>query len=340
MTAIDHRYDFVLLFDVTAGNPNGDPDMDNEPRRELGTDHGLVSDVCLKRKVRNCIELIREHDDGLRDEVRNGLGIHVIEGAVLNDAHNTALAKAGAPLEAAPDEAVEGDGDGDVRRGKKKKPKAPRVPPEMLANARAAMCAAYYDVRAFGAVLANKRGSGGSANDKVIGPVQIGFARSIEPIITQRHAITRCAATEEEVGKENKTMGGKWTVPYALYRVHGSISACQAAKTGFSETDVDLLWRSLLEMWRHDRSASRGEMAPRALVVFEHASKLGNTSPESLYQLVTIERRSGSARPAMSIDDYKVTIASKEPDCVRILTKLAPREPEASRETQARSRAA
>jgi CRISPR-associated protein Csd2 len=334
MTAIDHRYDFVLLFDVTAGNPNGDPDMDNEPRRELGTDHGLVSDVCLKRKVRNCIELIREHDGELRDEVRNGLGIHVVEGAVLNDAHNAALAEAGAPLEAASDEAVESEGSEDSKKGKKKKPKAPRVPSEMLAQARATMCATYYDVRAFGAVLANKRGSGGSANDKVIGPVQIGFARSIEPLITQRHAITRCAATEEEVGKENKTMGGKWTVPYALYRVHGSISACQAAKTGFTKTDVDLLWRSLIEMWRHDRSASRGEMAPRALVIFEHASKLGNASPESLYQLVTIERRDGSARPALSIDDYKVTIAIKEPDGVRILTKLAPRE------NQPRSRAA
>jgi CRISPR-associated protein Csd2 len=341
MTGIDNRYDFVLLFDVTAGNPNGDPDMDNEPRRELGSDHGLVSDVCLKRKVRNCIELIREHDGQLSDAVKNGLGIHVVEGAVLNDAHNRALAAAGAPLEAALEDSDEGDVGEDTKKGKKKtKAKAPRVSPEVLSKARAAMCAAYYDVRAFGAVLANKRGSGGSANDKVIGPVQMGFARSIEPILTQRHAITRCAATEEEVGKENKTMGGKWTVPYALYRVHGSISACQAAKTGFSKTDVDLLWRSLTEMWRHDRSASRGEMAPRALVIFEHAGKLGNASPESLYELVSIERRNGGARPALSIDDYKVIIADKVPDGVAMITKLAPREPEASRQSQVRSRAA
>jgi CRISPR-associated protein Csd2 len=203
------------------------------------------------------------------------------------------------------------------------------------------MCATYYDVRAFGAVLANKRGSGGSANDKVTGPVQLGFARSVEPIITQRHAITRCAATEEEVGKENKTMGGKWTVPYALYRVHGSISASQAAKTGFNAADAELLWRSLLEMWRHDRSASRGEMAPRALVIFEHASKLGNAAPEDLYQLVTIERWGRETeRPALSIDDYKVTVAGKGPDGVKIIPKLVPREPAAYGQTQAGSRAA
>jgi CRISPR-associated protein Csd2 len=340
MTAIDQRYDFVLLFDVAAGNPNGDPDMDNEPRRELGTDHGLVSDVCLKRKVRNCIELIREHDDRLPDDVKKGLGIHVIEGAVLNEAHNGALERAGVRLEAVPKEAIKGETSDGGKNGKSKAKKEPRVPPELLAKARAEMCATYYDVRTFGAVLANKRGSGGSANDKVTGPVQLGFARSVEPIITQRHAITRCAATEEEVGKENKTMGGKWTVPYALYRVHGSISAGQAAKTGFSNTDADLLWRSLLEMWRHDRSASRGEMAPRALVIFQHASKLGNAAPEDLYQLVTVERRGTTARPALSVDDYKVTVAGKELDGITVITKLAPREPVASPKILPGSRAA
>jgi len=338
MTAIDHRYDFVLLFDVTTGNPNGDPDMDNEPRRELGSDRGLVSDVCLKRKVRNCIELIREHDSSLPEAIRKSLNIHVVEGAVLNDAHNKALEDAGVRLEATAEDA--GEADDAPKKGKAKAKKAPRVPPEKLAEARASMCATYYDVRAFGAVLANKGGSGGSANDKVTGPVQLGFARSMEPIITQRHAITRCAATEEEVGKENKTMGGKWTVPYALYRVHGSISASQAAKTGFSETDADLLWRSLVEMWRHDRSASRGEMAPRALVVFEHQSKLGNATPEDLYGLVTIERRDRRAQPALSIDDYKVTVAGKAPDGVRVMSKLMPREPQAYGSTQAGSRAA
>jgi CRISPR-associated protein Csd2 len=339
MTAIDHRYDFVLLFDVTTGNPNGDPDMENEPRRELGTDRGLVSDVCLKRKVRNCIELIRDHDSSLSPEIKNGLGIHVVEGAVLNDAHNLALEHAGVRLEPV---AEEGEDDDDApKQGKRKgKKKAPRVPPERLAQAREEMCATYFDVRTFGAVLANKRGGGGSANDKVTGPVQLGFARSIDPIITQRHAITRCAATEEEVGKENKTMGGKWTTPYALYRAHGSISASQAAKTGFSNADAELLWRALLEMWRHDRSASRGEMAPRTLVVFEHQNKLGNASPEDLYRLVTIERRGDTARPAQSIDDYKVTIAGKGPDAVKIITKLAPREPIAYGQTQAGSRAA
>ena len=342
MTAIDHRYDFVLLFDVTAGNPNGDPDMDNEPRRELGTDRGLVSDVCLKRKVRNCIELFREHDDTLRD-FKRGLNIHVVEGAVLNDAHNAALERAGVPLEAVADDAVESEGDDGAKRGKgkgKSKPKAARVPPEALAKARADMCAIYFDVRTFGAVLANKRGSGGSANDKVVGPVQIGFARSIDPIITQRHAITRCAATEEEVGKENKTMGGKWTVPYALYRVHGSISASQAAKTGFSEADAELLWRAFIEMWRHDKSAARSEMAPRALVVFKHAGKLGNAAPEDLYQLVTVERRGGAARQPLSIDDYKVTISDEGPDGVQIVKKLAPREPIMAGESLQGSRAA
>jgi CRISPR-associated protein Csd2 len=343
MTAIDHRMDFVLLFDLTAGNPNGDPDMDNEPRRELGTDRGLVSDVCLKRKVRNCIELIREHDDTLQADVKNGLNIHVVEGAVLNDAHNKALGRAGVTLAAVPDDAlVEDEADDGAKRGKgkAKRPKAARVSPEALAKARADMCATYYDVRSFGAVLANKGGSGGSANDKVTGPVQIGFARSVDPIITQRHAITRCAATEEEVGKENKTMGGKWTVPYALYRVHGSISASQAARTGFSAADAELLWRALIEMWRHDKSAARFEMAPRALVVFEHASKLGNAAPEDLYRLVTIERRGITARQALSIDDYKVTIAGKGPGGVTVTKKLAPRDPTVSGESRAGSRAA
>jgi len=244
--------------------------------------------------------------------------------------------------EARPDDEEDaGEADDAPKKGKAKAKKAPRVPPEKLAEARASMCATYYDVRAFGAVLANKGGSGGSANDKVTGPVQLGFARSMEPIITQRHAITRCAATEEEVGKENKTMGGKWTVPYALYRVHGSISASQAAKTGFSNADAGLLWRALLEMWRHDRSAARGEMAPRALVVFEHANKLGNAAPEELYQLVTVQRRGlDTARQALSIDDYEVTVAGKAPDGVKIITKLAPREPVACGQTQAGSRAA
>jgi CRISPR-associated protein Csd2 len=343
MTAIDHRYDFVLLFDITAGNPNGDPDMDNEPRRELGTDRGLVSDVCLKRKVRNCIELIREHDDMLPKNVKKGLMIHVVEGAVLNDAHNAALERAGVPLAAVSDETLEGEDDDGARKGKgnrKAKSKAARVPPEALAKARADMCATYYDVRAFGAVLANKRGNGGSANDKVTGPVQIGFARSIDPIITQRHAITRCAATEEEVGRENKTMGGKWTVPYALYRVHGSISASQAAKTGFSAVDAELLWRALTEMWRHDKSAARVEMGARALVIFEHASKLGNAAPEDLYRLVTVERRSGSVRYPHSIDDYKVTISDTGPDGIKIIKKLVMREPKASAEVLEGSRAA
>jgi CRISPR-associated protein Csd2 len=344
MTAIDRRYDFLLLFDVTAGNPNGDPDMDNEPRRELGTDLGLVSDVCLKRKVRNCIEVIRDNDATLQEQIKKGLRIHVVEGAVLNDAHNEALERAGVPLEAVADDEFKADNDDDERRGKsrgkEKRKKAPRVPFEALAKARADMCSECYDVRTFGAVLANKRGSGGSANDKVTGPVQLGFARSIDPIITQRHSITRCAATEEEVTKENKTMGGKWTVPYALYRVHGSISASQAAKTGFSRADAELLWRSFIEMWRHDRSASRGEMAPRALVIFEHASKLGNAAPEDLYQIVTVERRGSQSRPPLSIDDYKVTIPLKGPEGVKVITRLAPREPETSVKTQEGSRAA
>ena len=341
MTAIEHRYDFVLLFDVSAGNPNGDPDMENEPRRELGSDRGLVSDVCLKRKIRNCIELIREHDGTLSDAIKAGLNIHVVEGAILNAAHNAALANAGVSLSADAAEDDDATEASPSRKGKgKAKAKAPRVPPEVLTAARAEMCATFYDVRSFGAVLANKRGGGGSANDKVTGPVQLGFARSIEPIITQRHAITRCAATEEEVGKENKTMGGKWTVPYALYRVHGSISASQAAKTGFSMQDAALLWRSLIEMWRHDRSASRGEMAPRALVIFEHASKLGNAAPEALFDLVTVARRQFTGRPALSIDDYHVQMPTMDPDGIKVVVKLAPREPVASSEILAGSRAA
>ncbi|WP_296704405.1 type I-C CRISPR-associated protein Cas7/Csd2 [Thiocapsa sp. UBA6158] len=322
-----NRYDFALLFDVTNGNPNGDPDADNEPRREQGSEHGLVSDVCIKRKVRNFVDLMREHG-GVDDARRAQLGVHITAGAVLNDAHNAALDAAGAVAEA--DKAA----DNGVGKGKDKGRKSTLQPAALLAEARRTMQASYFDVRTFGSVLANSRG-----NDSVTGPVQLSFARSIDPITTQRHTLTRCAATEEEAGKANKTMGGKWTVPYALYRAHGSISGPLADKAGFEADDLALLWRALADCWDHDKSAARGVMHCRALVAWEHGSALGNARASELHKLLQVERRAGVKRP-VCIEDYVASLGTAPAGVAthKLLWDL--REPGASAETLGVSHAA
>ena len=255
MSAIRNRYDFVYLFDVKDGNPNGDPDAGNLPRLDPETHQGLVSDVCLKRKVRNYVTLAKGAEAGYR--------IYVAERAILEHLQGEAW------------DAVMGAQSGASPQSRSKLPRDE-------AKARALtrwMCANFYDVRAFGAVMSTTAANCG----QVRGPVQLTFARSVEPVLALEVAITRMAVTTEadaESKGDIRTMGRKYIVPYGLYRAHGYVSAPLAADehkgTGFSKTDLELLWAALEQMFDHDRSAARGEMAPRRLVVFKHASALGN----------------------------------------------------------------
>jgi CRISPR-associated protein Csd2 len=270
---IRNRYDFVLLFDVKDGNPNGDPDAGNLPRVDPETGQGLVTDVCLKRKVRSFVQLAKG--------VASGYDIFVKEKAILN---------------ALIDQAHEQQ---DVKAKEKG---------EKTEAARAYMCRSYYDVRTFGAVMSTGKNAG-----QVRGPVQLTFARSVEPVVPLEHSITRMAvATEAEAEKQqgdNRTMGRKFTIPYGLYRCHGFVSAPLAGQTGFGEDDLALFWQALESMFEHDRSAARGEMAARKLVVFRHESTLGNTPAHRLFDLVTVERANGSKGPARSFADYVVSVS-------------------------------
>ncbi len=276
---IKNRFDFVLIFDVKDGNPNGDPDAGNLPRIDPETGGGLVTDVCLKRKVRNYVQLTKEE--------QTGYGIYVKEKAVLIRSHEEAYKAIGAE-----DQLKETD---KKRKGGDK-----------VEEARAWMCANYYDIRTFGAVM-----SLGVNCGQVRGPVQMTFGRSVDPIVTLEHSITRMAvATEAEAekqGGDNRTMGRKNTVPYGLYVSHGFVSAHLAAQTSFSEEDLALFWDALINMFEHDRSAARGEMATRKLVVFEHAGALGNAPAHALFERVAINRNN-EAKPARSFGDYTVVV--------------------------------
>ncbi len=270
---IQNRYEFVYLFDVLNGNPNGDPDAGNLPRLDPETNRGLVTDVCLKRKVRNYVALKHEQNG-------NGHAIYIQEKAVLNRQHE----KAWKALEITPE---------------------PKKLPKDEAKARELtlwMCNNFYDVRAFGAVMTTEVNAG-----QVRGPVQIGFATSIDPIVPLEVSITRMAVTNEKDLEKERTMGRKHIVPYALYRAHGFVSAKLAERTNFSGEDLDLLWEALANMFEHDRSAARGEMTARKLFVFEHASALGNAPAHKLFDTVTVERTNGADTPARSFADYKVT---------------------------------
>lgn len=279
MTAIDRRYDFVLLFDVKDGNPNGDPDAGNLPRLDAETGHGIVTDVSLKRKVRNFIGLLKDEQPPFE--------IYVKERAVLNRQHERAYKAIGR------EDAI-GDG------GKKRKGG------DAVGEARSWMCANFYDVRAFGAVMSTGINAG-----QVRGPVQMTFGRSIEPIVALEHSITRMAvATEAEAEKQegdNRTMGRKFTVPYGLYRSHGFVSAFLAKQTGFDQADLELYWQALSQMFEHDRSAARGEMATRGLYVFEHQTELGNAPAHSLFDRLVVAPRNGSNGPARSFAAFDVT---------------------------------
>ncbi len=270
---IQNRYDFVLLFDVKDGNPNGDPDAGNLPRIDPETGEGLVTDVCLKRKVRNYVQLA--------NGTEAGYDIFIKEKAILNNLI---------------DQAHEQDG---VKKSKEKGDKTDA--------ARQHMCKTYFDVRTFGAVMTTGKNAG-----QVRGPVQLTFSRSIEPIVPLEHSITRMAVTtpaeaEKQQG-DNRTMGRKFTVPYGLYRCHGFVSAAFAEQTGFSEADMQLVWEALLNMFEHDRSAARGQMATRKLIVFKHDSKMGNAPVHQLFDLVKVKRANDAESPARSFADYEVNL--------------------------------
>ena len=280
--ALNHRYDFVLLFDVKDGNPNGDPDAGNLPRVDAETGHGLVTDVCVKRKVRNYVGIVKEEQPPFE--------IYVKEKAILNKQHERAYIGIGAE---------------DLLKSDDKKRKGG----DKVDEAKKWMCKNFFDVRTFGAVMSTGVNCG-----QVRGPVQLTFARSIDPIIALEHSITRMAvATEAEAekqGGDNRTMGRKHTVPYGLYRDHGFVSAHLADQTGFGEDDLELFWQALASMLEHDRSAARGEMSTRGLYVFEHESKLGNAHAHALFDRLTVSRRDQMQVPR-SFDAYTVLFDGK-----------------------------
>ena len=277
--SLNNRYDFVLLFDVKDGNPNGDPDAGNLPRLDAETGHGLVTDVSLKRKVRNFVGLVKGEQPPYE--------IYVKEKAVLNKTH---------------ERAYEGIGKADLLKGDEKKRKGG----DAVGEARAWMCKNFYDVRTFGAVMSTGVNCG-----QVRGPVQLTFARSIDPIVALEHSITRMAvATEAEAEKQegdNRTMGRKHTVPYGLYMAHGFVSSFLAKQTKFSEDDLQLLWQVLMQMFEHDRSAARGEMTTRGLYVFKHESELGNAPAHALFERIQPKLKDGVTVPR-AFSDYEVTV--------------------------------
>jgi CRISPR-associated protein Csd2 len=288
------RYDFVLLVDVTDGNPNGDPDADNQPRTDPETGHGLITDVCIKRKIRNYVGATRSGQEGY--------DIYVRPGAVLSRAQEAALKEAGADLTVPEEAAPQGKGS--------KAKSTPKRAKDAIGGAREIMCQRYFDIRAFGAVMAAKENS-----DRVCGPVQITFGRSIDPVVIQEHTLTRCAvANEKESEKKggmNQTMGHKHTIPYGLYRFHGFVVPALADKTGFGEADLQVLWESLNQMFEIDRSAARGLMATRALIVFEHESPLGCARSHELFDLVKVIRVGED--PARRYSDYALQVGPTPP---------------------------
>lgn len=289
---IKNRYDFVVFFDVENGNPNGDPDAGNMPRIDPETGLGLVTDVCLKRKIRNYVEAVREDEPGYR--------IYIKKGVPLNRSDNEAFEKAGITSEITRDkeklkkaikEAKKNSGSGDI---------------DMLI--RDYMCSEFYDIRTFGAVMTTMV-KGALNCGQVRGPVQFSFARSVDPIVQQEISITRVAiTTEDDAENKSNEMGNKFIVPYGLYRCEGYISANLARKsTGFSEDDLELLWNAIVNMFDFDRSAARGQMAVRKLIIFKHDSEFGSAPAHKLFDLVTAVRREGIIA-ARSFTDYDVNV--------------------------------
>lgn len=288
--ALTNRYEFVLLYDVENGNPNGDPDAGNMPRIDPETGYGIVTDVCLKRKIRNYVELVKGDQAGFK--------IYVKEGIPLNAQHRLAYTTTDTKL---PD-------------------KAKNVPQNDLDTVRNWMCQNFYDVRTFGAVMSTGVNCG-----QVRGPVQINFSRSIDPIVQQEITITRVTVTVEDADKTTE-MGRKHIVPYGLYRAEGYVSAKLANQpgkgSGFSEEDLDLLWEALLNMFEHDRSAARGKMATRKLITFKHQSELGNAPAQQLFDLVKVERNK-DVIVTRAFSDYSVTVDHQNvPQGVELIERM------------------
>ncbi|MDO5844995.1 MAG: type I-C CRISPR-associated protein Cas7/Csd2 [Methanocorpusculum sp.] len=285
---IENRYEFVMLFDVENGNPNGDPDAGNMPRIDPETSYGIVTDVCIKRKIRDYVALVKEKEPGYQ--------IYVRDGAVLNNQHELAYKKF------------------DIKPEEKKLPKDEAEAKKITGF----MCENFYDIRAFGAVMTTKVNCG-----QVRGPVQINFARSVDPVVTQEVTITRVAVTSAaDAEKKEHEMGRKHIVPYALYRVEGYVSANLAQKsTGFSDDDLNLLWDALINLFEHDHSAARGKMATQKLFVFKHKNVLGCAPSHVLFDRIKVSRKSD--KPARSFSDYEVVIDDKNlPDGVELIVKL------------------
>lgn len=293
--AIKNRYEFMILFDVENGNPNGDPDAGNLPRIDPESGYGLVTDACLKRKIRNYVELVKESEPGYR--------IYVKEGVPLNRSDNEAYQSIGVT-------------DKSVKEAKKKDP-------DIDLKIRNYMCDNFFDIRTFGAVMTTFVKAALNCG-QVRGPVQLGFAKSIDPVISQEVTITRVAITTEKDAEEKKTeIGRKSIIPYALYRTEGYVSANLARKvTGFSEEDLELLWQAIINMFENDHSAARGNMAVRELIVFKHDSELGNCPAYKLFDAVDVHRKDGVIC-ARKYSDYEVTLhTEKIPDSVEVMRKI------------------
>lgn len=284
-TPVQHRYDFIFFFDVTDGNPNGDPDAGNLPRIDPETNQGLVTDVCLKRKVRNYIADVKNEAPGYK--------IYVRERAVLNFQHMQAY------------KAVN-------LKPSKTLPKDEEKARELTRW----MCDNFYDVRTFGAVMGTEVNTG-----QVRGPIQLTFARSLDPIVQSEFAITRCAVTNERDLEKERTIGRKFTVPYGLYRCHGFLNASLAERTGFSDEDLDLFKAALNEMFDIDRSAARGMMTPVRCIAFRHESKTGNARADELFAHVSASVRpelGSENRPARSRNDYQIELNDDLPQGVTV----------------------
>ena len=280
---IQNRFDFVLFFDVKNGNPNGDPDAGNMPRIDPETGHGIVSDVCLKRKVRNYVDLVKGQDVDGPDVAEGELGykIYVQEGAVLNERNKKAYVHY------------------DMKPSEKKLPKGEQDRLKVTKF----MCDNFFDIRSFGAVMTTGVNCG-----QVRGPIQMCFAESVDPVMPMEMSITRMAVTKEEDAEKERTMGRKQYIPYGLYRVEGFVSASLAEKTGFSQEDLDLFFSALMNMFENDRSAARGLMSSRKLFVFKHESKLGNAPAHRLFEAAKVNRLIPDAQEARSFSDYAIEV--------------------------------
>lgn len=292
---IKNRYEFVVLFDVENGNPNGDPDAGNMPRIDPESGYGLVTDVCLKRKIRNYVEIVKEEEEGYQ--------IYIKENIPLNRSDSMAF------------EYLNID-ESKTKDLKKNDPEADR-------KIRDFMCKNFFDIRTFGAVMTTFVKASLNCG-QVRGPVQLGFARSIDPIVSQEVTITRVAiTTEKDAGNKSTEMGRKNIVPYGLYRVEGYISANLARKvTGFSEEDLELLWEAIINMFEHDHSAARGKMAVRELIVFKHSKELGDCPAYKLFEAVEVKKKDEILYPR-KYQDYEVTVHEGQiPDTVEVIRKI------------------